>query len=856
MVNGDFIIKNRMELGSSVENSRRQGSTVSVISGSTKFEAPIIFQDGILEVPHRVEVVSGSPIFNGDVTFGSISSTPINLIQNDNPITFNGQVSIKTPIAFNGNVLGTGTITVTQATVMIATSMTMSTDVIVKDDGLLHVPDGVNFGIKGKASFSLSSSLYCQGSCSLSDGVIHGTISGSGSLIFLGKHLIFGRIENIGPISIVSGGHLTMSTASRFISNSIITSGSGVFISNISATYFAPLSFSGNGVSHIALDTSPIFNNLVTVDGAVLDNDGGVIVTFVIGLTITPNGGEYRHRSGALAGGKISINGGLLSLILSSREDISNVISIQGSGNFLLKASGLTFLEQVSIGGSGNSSVLEGSATFKTLIISTPVTVIRSLNVHMCSVLNSGSVSGRGTISVVSGGSLIVRTNTTISTRIIVNGYGHISIAHSPFFSNSIDIHGFGKSEILQGSSPTFLDTVTIDSGSFLYNSGFQMTLLKPMLVDGSFIQESGRIIGGGNIIINGQMKINGAHNTIQNPINMTQNVLLCNDQTNIFTSLITNINICATRGNCLPESTCLNCTNGFTNCQNSCFGVDASRRTVCSGHGKCIANDKCECSDGYTGNQCQYPICFGISSSLNTSCSGNGKCINPDQCVCDCGWVGNSCSHAICFNLIANETNICSGHGDCTIPNVCICKPGWNGPKCENFNCFGLEKTSPEVCGKNGVCVGANECQCGGNYFGMYCSDWACNNINSTQGNVSSLICGGRGECIAPEVCNCHFLMMGNNCDIYLNWILVSYACIVSMFLLSFGFLMLFDVYISSAHFCAYASLWNPVVNKQLSFAPSKGKRGVSTMKNNTGQHEEIQELMDLKRPLIQSEE
>jgi len=36
-----------------------------------------------------------------------------------------------------------------------------------------------------------------------------------------------------------------------------------------------------------------------------------------------------------------------------------------------------------------------------------------------------------------------------------------------------------------------------------------------------------------------------------------------------------------------------------------------------CSGNGACVAQDRCKCLNGFTGEQCQYAICNGLTVSL-----------------------------------------------------------------------------------------------------------------------------------------------------------------------------------------------------------------------------------------------
>ncbi|KAL9649551.1 hypothetical protein ABK040_003229 [Willaertia magna] len=46
-----------------------------------------------------------------------------------------------------------------------------------------------------------------------------------------------------------------------------------------------------------------------------------------------------------------------------------------------------------------------------------------------------------------------------------------------------------------------------------------------------------------------------------------------------------------------------------------------------------------------YAADQCDIPICFGESSISSSVCSGQGKCVGPNKCECFKGFSGNVCS-------------------------------------------------------------------------------------------------------------------------------------------------------------------------------------------------------------------
>mmetsp|Transcript_13582 Transcript_13582/g.20539 ORF Transcript_13582/g.20539 Transcript_13582/m.20539 type:complete len:2952 (+) Transcript_13582:31-8886(+) len=74
-----------------------------------------------------------------------------------------------------------------------------------------------------------------------------------------------------------------------------------------------------------------------------------------------------------------------------------------------------------------------------------------------------------------------------------------------------------------------------------------------------------------------------------------------------------------------------------------------------------------CGCIDGFYGDTCANPTCFGIRSDNVSVCSGHGRCIGQDTCDCSINYQGHpECSyyqpHAQCnITLIGNPTPLAS---------------------------------------------------------------------------------------------------------------------------------------------------------------------------------------------------
>ena len=67
-------------------------------------------------------------------------------------------------------------------------------------------------------------------------------------------------------------------------------------------------------------------------------------------------------------------------------------------------------------------------------------------------------------------------------------------------------------------------------------------------------------------------------------------------------------------------------------------------------GNGNCVADNLCQCFDGWTGDHCDEGIpdilvlIFILPVVLCNPVCANGYCVQTNSCVCDPGWTGDRC--------------------------------------------------------------------------------------------------------------------------------------------------------------------------------------------------------------------
>ena len=103
-----------------------------------------------------------------------------------------------------------------------------------------------------------------------------------------------------------------------------------------------------------------------------------------------------------------------------------------------------------------------------------------------------------------------------------------------------------------------------------------------------------------------------------------------------------------------------------------------------CNGPGKCLSKGVCECSEGWTGAQCNIGLC-------QNDCAPNGKC-SGGFCSCQDGWDGVDCKTKANCDVVNNCTN--QNRGICVKTDLCKCYTGYGGLDCSQISlCLLLKK-------------------------------------------------------------------------------------------------------------------------------------------------------------------
>lgn len=117
----------------------------------------------------------------------------------------------------------------------------------------------------------------------------------------------------------------------------------------------------------------------------------------------------------------------------------------------------------------------------------------------------------------------------------------------------------------------------------------------------------------------------------------------------------------------------------GYINCHNS----DDSRNVADPTQNAVDGCTSCECSDDYTGNNCEFHV--------DDHCNNHGTADGAGNCTCNAGWTGATCDTGVCQGTNPNGDNYieCQHGGNIdettSPPNCsCSCTAGWDGDRCE----------------------------------------------------------------------------------------------------------------------------------------------------------------------------
>uniref|UniRef100_A0A8C4T2T3 Fibrillin 1 n=1 Tax=Erpetoichthys calabaricus TaxID=27687 RepID=A0A8C4T2T3_ERPCA len=131
--------------------------------------------------------------------------------------------------------------------------------------------------------------------------------------------------------------------------------------------------------------------------------------------------------------------------------------------------------------------------------------------------------------------------------------------------------------------------------------------------------------------------------------------------------------------GFCSRPNMCT-CTNGQL--APSCGSKSVQHCNIrCMNGGSC-AEDQCLCQKGYIGQHCGQPVC-------ENGCLNGGRCVAPNRCACTYGFTGTQCERDYrtgpCFSSVNNQ--MCQGQltGIVCTKTLCCATVGraWGHP-CE----------------------------------------------------------------------------------------------------------------------------------------------------------------------------
>ncbi|GIL87891.1 hypothetical protein Vretifemale_15933, partial [Volvox reticuliferus] len=140
----------------------------------------------------------------------------------------------------------------------------------------------------------------------------------------------------------------------------------------------------------------------------------------------------------------------------------------------------------------------------------------------------------------------------------------------------------------------------------------------------------------------------------------------------------------------------------------------------------------------------CALPDPPDPSTCPGPGCSGNGLCLANGRCMCYSGFSGDDCSNVTYVEVYNCGYKCTFDQGWCNVSTItkrtrtwsCTCKPNITGLTCSIVSC-------PNNCNWNGECLDQGICACYPGYTGADCSvDCGCGGHGRCAANSTSCIC------------------------------------------------------------------------------------------------------------------
>ncbi|XP_032598831.1 protein draper isoform X3 [Drosophila grimshawi] len=244
--------------------------------------------------------------------------------------------------------------------------------------------------------------------------------------------------------------------------------------------------------------------------------------------------------------------------------------------------------------------------------------------------------------------------------------------------------------------------------------------------------------------------------------------------------------------GRCIAPEKC-KCTEGYggpacnisvhceTNCPSGYYGENCDKVCRCLNNSSCDSESgDCICAPGWTGEDCSEPCSDGFygmecKERCPESLHGNATCDHiTGEVLCRPGYLGRTCEHACKPGMYGPNCQLkcsCEHAGECNHENGhCICLPGWTGANC-NQSCpqdtYGQGCTQRCRCQHHRTCrKNDGHCICLPGWMGDQCN-YICPEGFYGEYCMNPCACPSSNfQCHAAEGCVCRSGYTGANCD------------------------------------------------------------------------------------------